>query len=83
MNPNRTVAIIRRLRDGTQTQDNMPYWLAVLEVAAIPSDEPLTASARIVEVADTPTPTKRLRQDAHSLALFLAGQFGQAMGMVH
>jgi len=83
MNPKRQVAIIRKLRDGSTTEENMAYWLAVIEVGAIVTDEPNTASARIVEIADAPTPSKRLRQDWQSVALFIAGEFGQAVGMVH
>jgi hypothetical protein len=43
----RSVAIVRTLRDGSQSREYMPEFLAELAVAMIPFGEPLVASARI------------------------------------
>jgi len=47
MNPKRTVTILRTLRDGSQTADYLPAWLADLAMAVVP-EEPNTASARLI-----------------------------------
>ena len=43
-----TVTVWRKLRDGTETTEEMPLYWAEMTVSAIPECEPLVARAKIV-----------------------------------
>jgi len=69
MNHKRTVTILRTLRDGTQTVDYLPAWLADLVMAVVP-EETNTASARLIDGIHV---IKPIRQDWREIALRMAG----------
>lgn len=47
-----TVTLWRRLRDGTETTEEMPLYWAEMTVASIPECEPLVERAKIIRKRD-------------------------------
>ncbi len=69
-----TVTLIRILRDGSETREVMPRWLADQIVANVPTGEPNTARLRVVS-GSHPQPARfTRRQDAYGIAMLMAGQ---------
>jgi len=67
----RNVTILRTLRDGSQTVEYVPRWLADAIVANVPQGEPNTASLRVIE--GHAVPSHPACQDWREVALSMAG----------
>jgi len=71
MNHNQRVRLVRTLRDGSITVENMPRWLAEMLVGTISTSEPNTARARIVSDDETVPVSHDPYQSVRGMALAL------------